>query len=293
MLFRRPFETFVSPARDRPEIWRLLAGLGVIVVVYVLGTVLMLAAAWAVLGRPDPLVWLEAFAIPDEPGETLLLMATFTAMAAGPFLAARWLHKRRASSLFGDTKRTVRHFALAFFAVIIIYEVGLLFWALEYDSVPGLEPNTWFLLLPLSVLGLLVQTGAEEVLFRGYILQQVAARTSRWVLVYGIPSLLFGLAHFQPSLAGLYSVVGATAFGLVATDLTIRTGSIGAAWGFHFANNAVAILLLGTEGTITGLALLKTPYTAEEFVAQGAFWGLDILILVAAWAAIVWLLRRR
>jgi uncharacterized protein len=49
--------------------------------------------------------------------------------------------------------------------------------------------------------------------------------------------------------------VGAAAtFGLIAADLTARTGSIGAAWGFHFANNTMAITILATDGTITGLS---------------------------------------
>ena len=61
---------------------------------------------------------------------------------------------------------------------------------------------TWFGLLPLSIAAVLVQTGSEEILFRGYIQQALAARFRHpavWLLG---PSALFALGHYLPAEAG-------------------------------------------------------------------------------------------
>jgi membrane protease YdiL (CAAX protease family) len=106
-----------------------------------------------------------------------------------------------------------------------------------------------------------------------------------------VPSLLFGAVHFNPELGpgGAGAIIGAAAiFGLAAADLTARTGSIGAAWGFHFANNVMAVAVLSTEGTITGLSLFVTPYSVAEAATFDALILVDLGFLVLAW----WLVRR-
>ena len=81
-------------------------------------------------------------------------------------------------------------------------------------------------------------------------------------------------------------------FGLFAADLTAATGSIGAAWGFHFVNNVVALAVLATDGTITGLALYLTPYAADgEEIARFAIVA-DVAMLTVAWALCRAVVRR-
>ena len=62
-----------------------------------------------------------------------------------------------------------------------------------------MEFGLWLSFLPLAMAGILLQTGAEELLFRGYLQQQFAARfksAGPWLI---LPSVLFGLAHYDPS----------------------------------------------------------------------------------------------
>ena len=265
------FDRFVEPARRRPQIWRFVLGMVVAVVVYVAWTVGVIAAAYFLLARgEDPLLWTQALVEAETPEGTLLLLLTFVGMALGPIAAARWLHGRRAGTLFGPRVRTLRDFVVAAGIVFAVLGVAMGIWAVEYDAVANLPLSTWALVLPLTLLGLLVQTGAEELLFRGYMQTQLAARFRSPVVWLLLPSLVFGIVHTDPETAGdnVWMVVGSAAvFGLIAADLTARTGSIGAAWGFHFANNVIAIELLATGGTITGLALWVTPYTLAEYDA--------------------------
>jgi len=113
-----------------------------------------------------------------------------------------------------------------------------------------------------------------------------------WMLV---PALLFGAAHFDPATNGgnALIIVGATAlFGVLAADLVRVSGSLGAAWGFHFANNVMAILVISANGTITGLSLFTTPYAASDTVALPVQVSLDLATMILAWAVLRRVVRR-
>jgi membrane protease YdiL (CAAX protease family) len=137
--------------------------------------------------------------------------------------------------------------------------------------------------------GVLLQTGAEEILFRGYIQQQLAARFRSPILWMILPSALFGVLHWQPDVMGdnaIYVVAAATLFGLLAADLTAKTGSLGAAWGFHFANNVVAILIVSLDGPLSGLAL----YTASVDPASPEI--RPLILLDMGTTVVTWLIIR-
>ncbi len=97
-----------------------------------------------------------------------------------------------------------------------------------------------------------------------------------------LPSVLFGLLHYDAAMgpAAWHIVLATLIFGLIAADLTAATGSLAAAWGLHFANNASALLLLATEGTLPGLALYRTPYAASE---AGGLVVWDVVVLLIGW----------
>ena len=284
------FDRFVRPARRRPALWRLAAGLVVAFVVYTAWVFGFLAAAWWLFGRDTPVfAWLPDVVEARTPRDTLILLGTFGGMAVGAVAAARWLHGRGAGTLIGPGARTLRDFVSAALVVFAVLGTSIGVWSLSYDSVPNIAPGLWLMLLPLALAGIALQTGAEEILFRGYMQGQLAARfrsPAVWLL---LPSLLFGAVHYDPESAGdaALAVVGAAAlFGLIAADLTARTGSIGAAWGFHFANNTVALLCLATDGTITGLALRLTPYALDELGAAGSLIFVDLAVMVLAWGIV-------
>jgi len=292
--FPPAFEAFVRPARDRPALWRLGLGLCLALAVY-LGLVAgLLAAARAIVGPAAARGWMRGLAEAADPASTLFLLATFLGMALGPILAAWLLHRRGPASLIGPLPRARRDFARAVGGVAAVYVLALGVWLIAFRPAPGLDPATWALLLPLGLAGIAVQTGAEELLFRGYLQQQLAARFRSPAIWLVLPSVLFGLVHYDPDSAGGNAwliVLSATAFGLAAADLTALTGSLGAAWGFHFANNAFAILLIATAGTIEGLALYITPYAADETGWTRLALIADLAIMVLAWAVLRRILR--
>jgi membrane protease YdiL (CAAX protease family) len=291
-LYGPAFDRFIAPAKARAELWRLALGLAVCGGAFA-GLLAVAAAGYALWAGPASFrATMQILSQGSTPVAMLAILASFLAMAAGPVLAVRLIHKRRSGTLIGPGARALRDFARGTLAVAAVYAVALTIWNVAYDWQPGLPPATWALFLVPALIGLAIQTGAEELLFRGYILQQLAARFRSPVIWAFLPALAFGILHFDAGRMGAsmaaWAVVATTLFGLMAADLTARTGSLGAAWGLHFGNNAFGILLLGTPGNLSGLALFLTPYSAADMAQAGAVPVLDILFLTIAW----WVTRR-
>ena len=114
---------------------------------------------------------------------------------------------------------------------------------------------------------MLVQVTTEEVIFRGYLQQQLAARfRSPWVWMV-LPSAIFGSLHYQPSVMGenaLLAVLITVLVGVFAADITARTGNIGAAIGLHFVNNFFAMCFLSLQGSLSGVSLYVTPFSVAD-----------------------------
>ena len=150
-------------------------------------------------------------------------------------------------------------------------------------------------LLPALAL-ILMQVAAEEVAFRGYLLQQLRARFRSPLVWAVLPALVFGALHFDPATYGLVNalayVANATAMGTLAAFVTIRTGNLGAAIGLHFGNNA-SMVLFGLEGELSGFSLYgvamdpASGYATYSILAQ----TVAALLLFAAWWR--WMNRHR
>ena len=288
-MFAPVFESFVAPARARAAMWRLALGAILAAVIYLAGSFGAMLALWAATAPgTDFLVWSAQVAQPTTPEATfLVLFASFPFMALGVFVAARLLHARTPATLFGRAPVVLRHFAVGVAVMFGLTAITLLpVLLVGFDGIPNLDPARWAMLLPLTIFGVLVQTGAEELAFRGYLQQQLAARFRSPMAWLILPSALFAVVHWNPAAMGgnvYLPLAVAFLFGLIAADLTAKTGSIGAAWGIHFANNFNGLALVATDGTITGLALYRTPYSAADPDLLG--WSIvpSFLLLAAAW----------
>ena len=289
------FRAYVAPARRRPALWRLALGALMVAALWVAALMGLGVAARVVMGPDAYGLWADRLARGDHPVAVLILLGTFAAPLAATLLAARLLHGRSPGALLGPGGRLVRDFARAVAAVLAVYAVMLLLWASVYDSAPGLDPAIWALYAAPALAVLLVQTGAEEVMFRGYLQGQLAARFRSplaWAL---LPSLAFGAIHFDPSLPAANAVVNcgaAAVFGFAAADLTVRTGALGAAWGLHFANNVFALMVLSYPDDLSGLALRVTPYGAAAPIPPLDV-ALQMAALLAAWALVARAVRDR
>jgi uncharacterized protein len=290
------FDNFVAPARLRPQIWRLILGIVLAIVVYLVWMAVMGLGLWAVLGLDDLEAGLDSVGLGRTPLALVGLLFTFVGMALGAFAAVRWVHKRPVASLFGPRDLVLRDFAMGVGVFLLVAIPSALIVLALIDVTPGVAWSTWALFLPVALVGLLIQTGAEEILFRGYLQQQLAARfLSRWVWMV-LPSLLFGLVHYAPAEMGQSAwllVVATGFFGLLLADLTARSGSIGLAWGLHFANNVVAMLIFTTGEALDGLAPFRLPFGPQDGGIMGWMVLMDIAGMVLVYALCRRMLRGR
>jgi membrane protease YdiL (CAAX protease family) len=114
--------------------------------------------------------------------------------------------------------------------------------------------------LPFVLLALIlvpVQTSAEELFFRGYILQGVGLRMRNIWVLSAISGLLFGLPHLlNPEASVNYPLLFLYyfTFGFSLAYVTLRDGRLELALGAHAANNLFSVIFANYT-----LTVLPTP----------------------------------
>ncbi|SHL15064.1 hypothetical protein SAMN05444414_10652 [Roseovarius marisflavi] len=230
-----------------------------------------------------------------SPVGVLINLFIFAMLIIALAVTLRVVHKRRFLSLVGALGPATRQFRRALVAMLVLYVVIMMLPLPEsMEPEPNLAFGTWLKFLPLALVGLFIQVFAEEVVFRGYLQSQLAARFASPLIWIGLPSIGFALLHFDPASFGTNAwavVLWAGAFGIAAGDLTARFGTLGPATALHFINNFGAILVTAPQGQFDGLALYSYPFSVEDGDAFWAFMPIDMMILACGWLAIRLALR--
>lgn len=118
---------------------------------------------------------------------------------------------------------------------------------------------------PLMVL-LLAAALAEELLFRGYPLQRLAARFGKVPAAVAL-SVVFGLAHSLNPGSSPLGIVNVGLASLVLSMAFFTRGGLPAAWGLHFGWNAG--LGLAADAPVSGIRL---SLPGPEYAPGGPTW---------------------
>ena len=256
------FEDYTACAGPYCEPWRTALGVLIIAITYAGGTYgigfaaikiaesIQLGAGYAML-----------FELATSSSKRSVLIGLFSAvlMLPGLWLTLKYLHHRSLWSVIAPTGRV--HWGNYNRAAVFILAFGLLTSLpvlLNAEFTQQLTLGQWLPWLAPALLLIFLQTATEELVFRGYLMQQLAARFhSRWVW-WVLPAVLFGALHYNPITyaENTWLVVAASVLsGLIFGDITARTGDLSIAMGLHFANNLTVILLLGVPGQLSSLSL--------------------------------------
>jgi membrane protease YdiL (CAAX protease family) len=284
-----------NAAKDGPEVWRLILGLIVMIGVYI-AMALFYQQALAEISsiRPD---FQNELVAGDTPLAMYALLLSFGMISIAVFIGVRLVHKRSGLSVFGPMILAVPQF-FRVFGILIILSVTLAVlppYGMGAPLVPNLEFGLWLVLLPLSLGVVFIQISAEEIFFRGYLQQQLAARFQSPLVWMVLPSVLFAMGHYQPAEAGenaVMIVVWAGVFGLLMADLTARSGTIGPALAVHFVNNVTALLITSLPDSLGGLALWHAPFGMEDTAELRAWMPVDFALMIVSWLAARLALRR-
>ncbi|WP_281966424.1 CPBP family intramembrane glutamic endopeptidase [Roseovarius nanhaiticus] len=283
------YAPLVEPARRSAALWRLMVGIVLITAVFLalsliygfLITQFIPIEAWG----EDGLGIEQA----TTPLGALVNLFAFGLLIMALALVLPLIHKRGLRSVIGRPALALRQGGRVLLYMLGVYVAASLVQLIDpIPLTPGLDPSRWLALLPLTLLGLLIQTGAEEVVFRGYLQSQLAARVRHPAVWLVLPALLFGMLHFQPGIMGSAAwviVVWAALFGIAAADLTARCGTLGPAIALHFGNNFAAIALSAPTGYFDGLALATYPFGPEDTALMLQWMPMDLGILFCSYLA--------
>jgi len=282
------------PAMARSEAWRTAAGFVAIAV----ATGFLNAGFYAVVDSVAPQwsrTYLQGAGLGQTPISLLVVLLSFGLAIIAVAATLRILHGRGLSTAMGPLMMVVRDFlACLKILVPIIFLFALIPSPEGQHLIPHLSFGTWIMLLPFALVGLIIQVGSEEILFRGYLQQQLAARFANpavWLLV---PSTLFALGHYDPNAGAVagYVIIWALLFGVAAGDLTARAGNLGPAIAMHFVNNAMAMLIVSLPDSLSGLALYHYPYTTAQIAEASPLMLFDLVHLLISWLACRVAIRR-
>ncbi|HVY90607.1 MAG TPA: CPBP family intramembrane glutamic endopeptidase [Hyphomonadaceae bacterium] len=223
----------------------------------------------------------------------LVLLATFAGLWLGVIVVVKAWHWRRVTGVISFNGRVDwRQFGAG--AAIAAGYLLVGFVTSVATGHPPFRTNVELLpwlatLAPMCVL-LLIQTTGEELFFRGYLVQQLAARFRHPLVWALIPAVAFGFGHYANGgndvAYSVYYVIATIMFGLISTVCLWRTGSLSASFGLHFANNVAAFLIAGPEGG-PGPGTTLWAWTGTD-VTSGAVWDLITLFALLAFVASPW-----
>lgn len=281
------YEPLVSHARARSEIWRLGLGLALIAALfYALNT----GYFWTIRAILDPAAW-KALGTELGQGSTpravTIMLFNFLALTLAIAIVLPILHRRSLFSLVGPLTAVLRDFGKV---LVVLAAVNVAFWFLPWPgkiaASPNLDPVVWRAWMPLALIGVFLQTSTEELLFRGYIQSQLAARFGSVLIWLLFPSLVFAALHFDPATFGpnaKWVALWAGLFAFAAADVTARAGNLGPAFAMHLMNNTGAILINAVAGNWDGLALQTLPIDPQ---ATETFKGVILAeagLILASW----------
>jgi membrane protease YdiL (CAAX protease family) len=293
-------ELFEAATPNARRTW-ILAIPVLVLVFFVVGQLLVLL----------PTKWLDLTSretIETYPSILYLIIGVFSMVAV---IFGAWLHffERRswASVGLGLGKDTRRNYVLGFglgllMAASVVYAVRL-FGGYVVESEVGLQ---FYDFAPILILmfGFMLQSGVEELIFRGWMLGRIAARYGLWAGVIG-NSVLFTLIHIDTealAALGLSGILLFTAmtmlFSVFLSLLVIKEKSIWGAAAWHAAWNWMFITWFGLP--TTGIELNLVPLVSDLMPApEAAVWltgGTDgpegsILALLVLALGCLWLVR--
>jgi membrane protease YdiL (CAAX protease family) len=207
----------------------------------------------------------------------------------GIFLAIRYVHQRPFQTLITPAGYiSWRRFFQGFTAWFVLSGLMSLTEAIIYPGryvwsldLPRIIPFTFLALFLIPI-----QTSAEELFFRAYIMQGIGLRLRNiWILsaisgvIFMLPHLLNPEARVNYGLMGFYYLF----IGAVMGYVTLRDGRLELALGLHAANNLFSVLVANYTITVLPTPSLFTVMTLDPiYSVLAAVIGLTSFVLIFA-----------
>jgi membrane protease YdiL (CAAX protease family) len=290
--------------------WRPLAGSLAIIVVglaLAIGMMIVGMVVRVIVTGDEPIASGSDTVFGDSTADLAFNLAAIAVFLPIALLGAWLLQRRRPGTLLSVAGRMRWRWlltccALAVGFCVVSYASSIVAGAFVHDtSADGGHWVGWGRFVPVAVVVLLlvpVQSSAEEVVFRGWLLQAVGActlegragragRAGRVVIAVlrtpwpgiVVGSALFARAHGYTG----WGILDIFVFGTVAAWLATRTGGLESGIALHVFNNLLAFLGPAAVGQLD----------MEQGAVPWQYVVADIVPMLLYAAAVVWLARRK
>ena len=237
--------------------WRSILGvffsLSLFLLLISLVSQLVISLAWSTTGSGVPYAeYFRQAAAFERPvgmlGANLAIM-TLVVISAAMMLV---VHRVRPRWLLSVEGRVRWRYLLVCLAVALVALNGMLLLSSVVEGFPGFDIQTGFwAFVIVIVLTSPLQAVAEEVFFRGYLLQALGSVVAAPWFGIVVSSVIFAYVHGSQNLALFCDRL---AFGLLAAVLVRLTGGLEAGIAAHVINNVFAF---GIAGVTTSIAEVK------------------------------------
>ena len=284
---------FSPPVKTKP--WRFTLGTLLILVIWAVGGTILSLIALPFTGVDFVRLLSDGDIYGAFPGWGFMLFAlvSFIPFAIATLVAYRFVVGQPMRQLFSvGVPFRFRRVWWGFFWWIAIMFGPAIFIVLVFPDQSGYEWNfNPAAFVPFAIVTLLllpIQTTAEEMFFRGWLLQWFSQRwSSIWVLSI-LSGAAFALPHMANPEALASPVLAFLSYGLVGFVLgwvTIRDRSIEIAIGAHAAHNLFLSLVAGYEGGALPAEALFVTQSADLGIGNIIFTAvlIPVFVLVSRW----------
>ncbi len=237
--------------RGRNDWWRYLLSLpGILVTWLFVGSIPVVLFLAYVSMDGDPATDFSGTRFVGVPVivEFLVTMSSFVPFLVATLLAVRFIHARPLKTLMTGESHVRWGRMLAGAGVWLV--IAALLSLIESLLYPGryvltFQPARLLLFALFALILIPIQTSAEELFFRGYLLQWMGLRLKNIWLLSLLNGILFFLPHaINPEMATNSLLIGSSYFatGFFLAFITLQDNGIELALGMHAANNLFAAL---------------------------------------------------
>ncbi|WP_341905136.1 CPBP family intramembrane glutamic endopeptidase [Fluviicola taffensis] len=184
-------------------------------------------------------------------------------------------------------------FSFGLWSILMLVSFFITFIDFSHHLIWNFQCEHFFYLLLLAVILVPIQTGFEEILFRGFLLQLVGKVTQKGIYLILINGILFCALHLMnPEIAtlGIPAAVYYIVSGIFTSFIAVMDDGIELSWGFHLANNLFGIIIVTNNWQVIQTDALFMDVSPPAFgwdiyVTMFLFYPLMILVfwLVYRW----------
>jgi len=286
---------YLSLAQQGKNVWwRYVISIFLILFLYqIIGAVPLLILSAALTLDKNPATQLNSETLQFEGVEPLLsyLVINFASICllAGLYISVRFLHQRRMITLVTPNqqvrwKRIFQGFGLYFVLTFVISFVGIVLSPSEYRLT--FKPSQFLVFLPIALVITPIQTSAEELFFRGYLLQGISLKARSLLIPILGSSLLFMLPHLlNPEVKSNWFLMALLylLLGIFLAVITVKDNSLELAMGVHAANNLFVVLILNYSNSALPSPSIVTASRLDPLSSLISFIVVAVIFCFVIW----------